>query len=162
MAGNSVYAGLFRWLSAICYKSCGSRSGKRHFCPLSALSSPPFSRGRMQVLPRLRLPFPGDGCRFDLVFASLFQGMGAGSALSSSPFPIKGIRHFVTDPPEIRGVLRGFFAQNPSCTARGSAYAHWNRRTQRYMSTHFERAWTVTTFLCQRAVGRPVKMLKIQ
>ena len=37
----------------------------------SASSSPPFSKGWMQVLPRLRLPFPGDGCRFGPVFVSV-------------------------------------------------------------------------------------------
>ena len=44
----------------------------------SALSSPPFSRGWVQVRPCLRLRFPGDGCRFGPVFVSVFQGMGDG------------------------------------------------------------------------------------
>jgi len=55
-----------------------------------------------------------------------------------------------------RGVFRGFFAKNPSGTARAAREAYWNRRAQRYMSTPFEGAWTVTNALTIRKGGGDV------
>ena len=37
---------------------------------------------------------------------------------------------YSTDRLETRGVFRGFFAKNPSATARGAREAYWNRRAQ--------------------------------
>ena len=37
---------------------------------------------------------------------------------------------YSTDRLETRGVFRGFFAKNPSSTARGAREAYWNHRAQ--------------------------------
>ena len=51
---------------------------------------------------------------------------------------------YSTDPPETRGVFRGFFAKKPSSTARGARERIGITARKRYMSTPFEGAWTVT------------------